>query len=390
MGDWSGAAGSIGAALIGGILNNRAVKKQNATNLQIARETNQMQLDAMRENNAFNKQAAIDMFNLESNYNSPYNQVQRLREAGLNPAVMMAGNTSSNTGNANASTPSASPVPALHSPTMMAEPSVMSGLFQNMESIAHVIESVSKSNLNSAQKTDIMSKLQPMIDNIQSETDKNKAQTAFQNVQTTLASIQANFATRKEALECAKLVSEIALNASEGKKAEADAGLAKMERLLKKNQNTLLLKQMPYLVSQAREGVNLLLQEQKTEQSKQASNYASAAASEASAGLARSQQRTEDEQREYVVQNAKWLANLTGEQVREKKIQNRKSIANYEVEVRQLIQNVYKTEAERKKVLSEFELAKKKNNWYGLEQILKNMAPLTGVAGAIMGALQYD
>ena len=68
-----------GLSLLGSLFGARSQRKStqetNAQNLQIARETNAnqlaiarennaMQLDAMREQNEFNRQQAIDMFNI--------------------------------------------------------------------------------------------------------------------------------------------------------------------------------------------------------------------------------------------------------------------------------------------------------------------------------------
>lgn len=378
MADWTGAAGSIGAALIGGIFNNRAVSKQNAMNLQIARETNEAQLNALRENNAFNKQAAIDMFNLESNYNSPYNQVQRLKEAGLNPAVMMEGNISSTAGNTNASTPSAAATPTLYAPTMQAEPSVFSGLFQNMESITRMIDNVSKARLSDAQKFDIMSKVQPMIDVMKSEEEKNRALTAFQNVQTTLANISNHFAVRKNALELADMVSSIALKTSQGNLADAQKELAEFEANLTDSKNKLLIQQTPYLINEVKEGVELIKQQQKTEQTKQAENVASAAERRASAtehyaGAGEKQERAETERqiREHVVEQAMQMARKL--HVETDILANEKHVSDATITqtINNIIWNSEKTFHEKEILRQRYAKAVMENNWYEVEEVLK-------------------
>ena len=89
---------SLGTSLISGISNNAAQKSANQANIaianqnnqtqrEIAAENNQLQVDMMRENNEFSRQMAIDMFNMENQYNSPVEQVKRLAAAGVNPAV---------------------------------------------------------------------------------------------------------------------------------------------------------------------------------------------------------------------------------------------------------------------------------------------------------------
>lgn len=70
------ALGSLAGNTVGGIFQNRA-------NAQLAKE---------------NREFALDMWNRENEYNLPINQVQRYRDAGLNPALMAGqispGNTS--------------------------------------------------------------------------------------------------------------------------------------------------------------------------------------------------------------------------------------------------------------------------------------------------------
>lgn len=110
-------------SLIGGLFGKSSADKQNAMNIQMQRETNelnkQMFYDNLRQqqnqfmlSNKFNaEQAALareegnaftrEMFNLENQYNSPRMQMQRYLGAGLNPSVAMSGNVS-HAGNASA------------------------------------------------------------------------------------------------------------------------------------------------------------------------------------------------------------------------------------------------------------------------------------------------
>lgn len=109
-----GAAG-IGAAssLLGNIFGASSQSSANATNLKIAQMNNefnermlQKQMDyntemfgkqtdydwkKMQEQNAFNRNFALDMFNRTNEYNTAANQRKRLEEAGLNPYLMMNG-----------------------------------------------------------------------------------------------------------------------------------------------------------------------------------------------------------------------------------------------------------------------------------------------------------
>lgn len=74
-----------GASALGSLLGFGSNLSANKQNLQIARETNALNREL------FNRQLAFqeDMFNKTNAYNLPKNQVQRLLDAGINPAFVM-------------------------------------------------------------------------------------------------------------------------------------------------------------------------------------------------------------------------------------------------------------------------------------------------------------
>ena len=127
----------IGAGLsgLGSIFNYFSQKNANAANLQIARETNQANLDL------YNKQFS-DQYKLwkENNaYNDPSAQMSRLKAAGLNPTLNMGSNP---TGTAQAATaPSANPMIGAH----MEAPMV------NYSDVASSINAISDSIKKSAE-----------------------------------------------------------------------------------------------------------------------------------------------------------------------------------------------------------------------------------------------
>ena len=92
------------SSLLGGLFGSGAQSSANRTNLQIARETNQMQYQMFQEQNAFNER----MYNQMQQYNTPAAQMQRYNDAGINPYIA-AGNVQS--GNAQSALQSAQPLP---------------------------------------------------------------------------------------------------------------------------------------------------------------------------------------------------------------------------------------------------------------------------------------
>ena len=99
------------SSLLDGMFGSASQSSANRTNLQIARETNQMQYQMFQEQNAFNER----MYNQMQQYNTPAAQMQRYQDAGINPYIA-AGNVQS--GNAQSALQSAQPLP-LHTAQVM-------------------------------------------------------------------------------------------------------------------------------------------------------------------------------------------------------------------------------------------------------------------------------
>ena len=112
MGPLIGSALISGASsLLAGLFGSVSQSSANSSNLQIARETNQMQYQMFQEQNAFNEK----MYHEMQQYNSPAAQMQRYQDAGINPYIA-AGNVQS--GNAQSALQSAQPLP-LHTAQVM-------------------------------------------------------------------------------------------------------------------------------------------------------------------------------------------------------------------------------------------------------------------------------
>ena len=124
-------AGGLG--VFNGLLNNKNTKATNKTNLQIARENNEMAYRMFNEGNEFNRQMAIDMFNMENEYNDPSAVRERLENAGYNPFLSDENSSMVNFGDA--ATPNSVAPPALSTPTMMTPPSILNGV---MDSVADI------------------------------------------------------------------------------------------------------------------------------------------------------------------------------------------------------------------------------------------------------------
>ena len=84
MGIWS-AVGSVASSLLGGLFGSSSQSS-----------TNKMQLQMMREQNAWNE----NMWNKQNEYNTPANQMKRFEAAGLNPNLVYGQGSSGNASSA--------------------------------------------------------------------------------------------------------------------------------------------------------------------------------------------------------------------------------------------------------------------------------------------------
>lgn len=103
-------------SLLGGLgssaMNNKAVQDTNKANMEIAKY--QAQWQQQEHEKAY--QRSLNMWNLQNEYNSPAQQMARIRAAGLNPNLVYGNGV---TGNSSGSTPQYEPV-KFNAPTMQA------------------------------------------------------------------------------------------------------------------------------------------------------------------------------------------------------------------------------------------------------------------------------
>ena len=103
-------------SLLGGVgssaMNNKAVQDTNKANMEIAKYQAQWQ----QQENEKAYQRSLNMWNLQNEYNSPTQQMARIRAAGLNPNLVYGNGV---TGNSSGSTPQYEPA-KFNAPTMQA------------------------------------------------------------------------------------------------------------------------------------------------------------------------------------------------------------------------------------------------------------------------------
>lgn len=279
-------------SVVNGLINKRNVDKTNKTNLDIAKSTNQTSVDIansnnalqerlQRENNDFARSVAIEMFNLENEYNSPKAQKLRLLEAGLNPATMYGDGASAGVGDA--STPIAqssgvSPsMPSLQIPQMQVPPSPLNGLFPALESYSKVLSNISDKGLKDAETKKISLLMDESLNQAVQQTKSMELQNSINQFNLDLdriyRSVERNSSVRKQFMDCFKiyqdgLLSLVKQDTEKGQQLLNEAN----ERLSRLNGNV-IEQTLPSVIRQSEEVVKLTIEQQKTEKAKQSSLY---------------------------------------------------------------------------------------------------------------------
>lgn len=89
-----GGGALLAGSVFSGLSNASATKNSNAANLQIARETNAANASLAEKQQNWN----IDLWNKQNDYNTPAAQMQRFKDAGLNPNLMYSQGQPGNAG----------------------------------------------------------------------------------------------------------------------------------------------------------------------------------------------------------------------------------------------------------------------------------------------------
>lgn len=304
--------GSIISSLVGAYAQNKAVEKQNQNNLAVAnlnnywqdkwaRANNELSARLMREQNEFNRQQAIDMFNLENDYNTPVNQAKRMLEAGLNPAVALQ-NGAVSQGNSNASAPTAAGVPSLSmpnfvTPTFQAQPSVLLNAVAGISQLANARKLFSESKLTDKQIARYDEKIDAEINKLWKSASLDEMNANYQEI---LNNVERYNLPKRKAAELTGLIQDIQYKLAQTKFTEAESAYRKVETYLADTNLSILKEQRPLLLQQLQENINLAKEKQKTEQSSQGLNSALTGEANARKALTESQKSAQDILNEFL------------------------------------------------------------------------------------------
>lgn len=401
--------GSVVGAISGAKSARDAQREANETNIMLARENNALQYKMaqennwlqqalLRENNQFNRQQAIDMFMMENYYNSPVQQMERLRKAGLNPAVMMEGAGGSATGNADGSTPSAASagitpqLPSLTTPHVEPLPTMATGFLSALQQLSQIKLTNAQAKKSGAEINRIETLLDQEFANLQADTDLKKSQ---QHYNETLNEIQRVFGKSKAFADIRESYSRYTLNMLKGDTEKAQKALLEIEKEFKDTQNKQLIEQAPFLLANIQKTGQLIDEQKNTEKSKQSANYASAEQSKAAAEEHRAGaglKRKETEIREI---DRRMLEAQEGDIIFARKLANARDfrelgemVVTFEHRLEQLKKQNLISDEVYKEAVNKAEMARKENNFWYWNQYLNFLESTSGNIGKIVGAVK--
>lgn len=306
-------ASGVGS-LVSGISGAKAQRQANETNLQIARENNQTSIDIARENNEFARQHAIDMFNMENAYNTPLEQVKRLQEAGLNPALVMEGAGGTAVGNSSGAGAISPSMPSLTTPHVEPVPPMAVGFLDALQSFANIKLANAQAGKAGAEAERTNKLVDQELLNLMAEEKWKQSQTQYQDL---MSSFERLYGHDKRAADITKTISEFVKNKLQGNEAAARTALAKAEADLANTKNKQLQAESPILIENLRKLGVKLDEEAKTEQAKQSAFYAGAEESRAGSRLKGNQAKLLEDQHEALVRIEKSRASMSEQQYKE-------------------------------------------------------------------------
>lgn len=361
---------TLGTSLATGLMNQSSQREANATNVELARMNNEAQLQMMRENNEFNKQSAIDMFNMQNEYNDPSAQVERLRKAGINPAAVLGGQgtTIANTGNV------AAPSSAGNVPLSLAHVQPVTPPSAQMLEALSTISQMSL-NRSSAKNLDATANrtnqlVQAELANYIADTRNKLATEAYNNV---ITQLQVLYGSDELQGKIKDLAASYYVKMKQGKYQEAAALYQEAETELTKSNNELVKQQTPIIIDNLKAtGKAILAQAEASE--------AAADASRASANASNAQAQMSKEQAETIRQNRPNVVELTKQQAKEQAA--RADVANSTV-MQQIEhwKNTVKLDEKNARMLDEsIRKAKKDNDWYEVDKIIGHLQTISDEA----------
>lgn len=350
----------LGTSLLNGVMNANSQRSANDTNIRLAQMNNEASMQMMRENNEFNKQAAIDMFNMQNEYNDPSAQVARLRKAGINPAAVLGGQgtTIANTGNVAA--PSSAGNVSLTTPHVQPVTPVSSQMLESLVTMSQIGLNRSNSRNADASASRTNQLVQAELANYLADVRNKEANAAYQQV---LTNMELLYGDERRQGEIKNLAAQYYVHMQQGDYYTAAKEYQHAQKLLTDSNNELVKQQTPIILDNLKKTGRAIL-------AQASAHEAAAEASKAQANAANASARLTNEQAETIRQNRPNIIELTKQQAKEQAA--KADVADSTV--LQMIEhwkNQVKLDEKTMQQLDEsIRRAKKENDWYEVDKVI--------------------
>ena len=240
---------SGGLGLAGSLFGSAANSESASENLEAQREENQ-------KNRAFNAQQAElarqyatrereaqqqyqsqewqRQFEAQNAYNSPAAQSQRLKSAGINPAVYFTGSQVAQGGNTSVSAPSTPSMPQAQYSGGLSPVAFPSQIPNMMSSAAQVLQALGSYEKNTSEASSTRQLIEPTIQKMLSEIGLNDVMQKYQSLMVKMEEARVPYYVRNAAAEYADKAASVFLKVKQGEKIDWEKELIDSQKKLNK------------------------------------------------------------------------------------------------------------------------------------------------------------
>lgn len=241
----TGGAG-VASSLINNLFNLHNQNKANKLNYQMFQEGNKFAHDEAQL--AFDRQSqfAWDMFNAENEYNSPINVLKRLEEAGISPFDYFSNGNSPAASGADVGSAAAQPSVA----NAMRAPTMDLNVVGAADAFSKILGSLSDKKLKDAQAKETIELLDARLKELLSKSNLNDALANYQNFRKMAEEYKLPYEVQQMVADYYETLSQTDLNKS-------STALHRAERRLTLTKNKALQEQLPFILANMREDLNV-------------------------------------------------------------------------------------------------------------------------------------
>ena len=240
---------SGGLGLAGSLLGSAANSASASENLEAQREENQKnrefnahQAELARQYSTSEREAQQKyqseewqrQFEAQNAYNTPAAQSQRLKSAGINPAVYFTGSQVAQGGNTSVSAPSTPSMPQAQYSGGLSPVAFPSQIPNMMSSAAQVLQALGSYEKNTSEASSTRQLIEPTIQKMLSEIGLNDVMQKYQSLMVKMEEARVPYYVRNAAAEYADKAASVFLKVKQGEKIDWEKELIDSQKKLNK------------------------------------------------------------------------------------------------------------------------------------------------------------